>query len=322
MLKRFALFPVLALASGAVLAQAYPSRPIRMIIPLSAGGTTDTPGRIIAQKLGDALGQQVVVDNRPGAGGTLGTDMAAKSKADGYTLLLTSSAHVIGPHLYKTLPYKVLEDFVPISRVAQGPYVMVVHPSVSAKTVPEFIALAKSQPGKIDYASSGNGSFQHLVGAFFNSMAGIELTHVPYKGSGPATQDLVGGTVKVSFTGTPIALPHVKAGRLRALAVTSRARSPEMPDVPTVAEVGGASMAGYDAVIWLGLLAPTGTPPEIVQRLNRELAKILADPEAQKAIRATGVETAPSTPEEFAAQLKAESEKWGKVVKDSGAVVN
>ncbi len=322
MRKHLFLLTSLCFASSVALAQAYPNRPIRLIIPLSAGGTTDTPGRIIAQKLGEALGQQVVVDNRPGAGGTLGTDMAAKAKPDGYTLLLTSSAHVIGPHLYKKLPYSVLEDFMPISRVAQGPYVMVVHPSVSAKTVPEFIAQAKAEPGKIDYASSGNGSFQHLVGAFFTSMAGIELTHVPYKGSGPATQDLVGGTVKVSFTGTPIALPHVKAGRLRALAVTSSKRSPEMPDVPTVAEAGGAAMAGYEAVIWLGLLAPIGTPPEIVQKLNRELAKLLADPEAQKAIRATGVEVAPSTPEEFAAQLKAESDKWGKVVKDSGAVVN
>src|SRR5690349_22653839 len=221
----------LALASAAW-AQTYPSHPVRIVIPLSPGGTTDVPGRIIAQKLSETLGQNFFVENRAGAGGTIGTDFVAKSKPDGYTLLLTASPFVISPHVYKNMPYNALADFAPVIRIASGPYVLVVHPSLGVKTVKELIALAKKRPGKIDFASSGNGGAQHLVTELFMYAAGIKLNHVPYKGSGPAQQDLMSGIVKVSFVGTPIAIPHMKSGRLIALGVSTAKRSPEMPDVP------------------------------------------------------------------------------------------
>ena len=297
----------------------YPSRPIRIILPYSPGGTTDTPGRIIAQKLGEALNTAIIIDNRPGAGSTIGADAVAKAKPDGYTLLLTSTTHVHGAHLYKRLPYDTLADFAPIGKVAAGPYVLVIHPSVPANNVAEFIALAKSQPGKLDFATSGNGSSQHLCGALLSRISGIKLNHVPYKGSGPATQDLVGGQVKVGFLGTPIALPHVKAGRLRALGVSTAARTPQLPDVPTLAQAG---VVGYEATIWLGLFAPTGTPPDIVACLSTELNKVLTNPEMQAAVRGTGMEVAPSSPEEFGSYVRSEYDKWGKVVRESGAIVN
>lgn len=308
-----------ALAPVAVQAQGYPNRPIRLVLPFSPGGTTDTPGRIIAQRLGEALGQPIIVENKPGAGSTIGTDFVAKAKPDGYTLLLTSTTHVLSPHLYKHLPYDPLKDFEPVTLVASGPYVLVVNPSLPVKSVRELIALAKAQPGKIDYATSGNGSSQHLVGALFASMAGIELNHVPYRGSGPATADLIGGQVKVGFPGTPIALPHIKSGRLRALAVTTKARSPELPDVPTIAESG---VPGYEATIWLGLLAPAGTPREIIDRLQSEVSKVLRIPDLQKSVLSTGMEATSMTPEEFGAFLRSEYEKWGKVVREAHAVVN
>ena len=308
-----------ALASVAAEAQGYPNHPIRMVVPFSPGGTTDTPGRIIAQRLSEALGQPIIVENKPGAGSTIGTDFVAKAKPDGYTLLLTSTTHVLSPHLYKNLPYDPLKDFEPITLVASGPYVLVVNPSLPVKSVRELIALAKAQPGKIDYATSGNGSSQHLVGALFASMAGIQLNHVPYRGSGPATADLIGGQVKVGFPGTPIALPHIKSGRLRALAVTTKTRSPELPDVPTIAESG---VPGYEATIWLGLLAPAGTPREIIDRLNSEVSKVLRNPEVQKSVLATGVEATSMTPEEFGRFLHSEYEMWGKVVREAHAVVN
>ena len=307
------------LAAPSLRAQTYPARPIRLILPYSPGGTTDTPGRIIAQKLGEALGTAIIIDNRPGAGSTIGADAVAKAKPDGYTLLLTSTTHVHGAHLYKRLPYDTLADFTPIGKIAAGPYVLVTHPSVPANNLAEFIALAKSQPGKLDFASSGNGSSQHLFGALFSSMAGITLNHVPYKGSGPATQDLVGGQVKVGFLGTPIALPHVKAGRLRALGVSTATRAPQLPDVPTLAQAG---VTGYEATFWLGLFAPAGTSPDIVTRLSNELNKVLANPEMQVAVRGTGMEVTPSPPDEFTAYVRSEYDKWGKVVRESGAVVN
>lgn len=318
-LRRAALCLALSAFATLASAQAYPTHPIRMVLPFSSGGTTDIPGRMISQKLSEAMGQQVIVDNRPGAGSTIGTDIVAKSKPDGYTLLLTSTTHVISPSLYKNLPFNTMADFTPIMRVASGPYVLVVHPSLPAKNVRELIALAKAQPGKIDYATSGNGSFQHLVGALFCLMAGVDLTHVPYRGSGPATADMLGGQVKVGFPGTPIALPHVKAGRLRALAVTTSKRSSELPDVPTIAESG---VPGYDATVWLGLLAPSGTPREIVQKLYTETSKVLRIPEVQQNIAATGVDVNVIGPEEFAQYLRTEHDKWSKVVRDSGAQVN
>ena len=255
---RAAFAGLLAFAASGAVAQAYPSKPVRVVIPLGTGGTTDVPGRIVAQRLSEALGQQFIVENKVGAGGTIGADFVAKSKPDGYTLLLTATPHVISANLYKNLPYNALGDFAPVIRVASGPYVLTVHPSLGVNSVRELIALAKKQPGKIDYASSGNGSAQHLVGALFAHMAGIELSHVPYKSSSQAQQDLVAGMVKVGFPGTPIVLPHMKSGRLKALAVTTAQRSAHLPDVPTIAEAG---VPGYEALVWVGMLAPAGTPP-------------------------------------------------------------
>jgi len=316
--------PLAALLSGLLLAtaahaQPYPSRAIRLVLPFSAGGLVDVPGRIIAQKLSQALGQPVVVENKPGAGSSIGADFVAKSKPDGYTLMITSTTHVISANLYKNLPYDSLRDFAPVMKIAEGPYVLVVHPSLAVNNVAELIALAKAQPGKIDYASSGNGSSQHLVGALFCAMAGVDLTHVPYKGSGQATQDLVGGQVKVGFVGTPIALPHLKARRLHALAVSTTKRSPEMPEVPALAEAG---LPGYEATIWMGLFAPAGTPREILGKLYSEIGRVLSAPEAKASIGATGVEVTLSPAEEFAAFVRAEHDKWGKVVRDTGATVN
>ena len=327
-MKRLALAPrplsrACALAAlvfaSAALAQGYPSRPVHVVIPLSAGGTTDVPGRLIAQKLSETLGQQFYVENKAGAGGMIGSDYVAKSKADGYTLLLTATPFVITPHVYKKMPYQALADFAPVVRIASGPYVLVVHPSLGVHSVKELIALARKQPGKIDFASSGNGSAQHLVTALFAYMAGIQLNHVPYKGSGPAQQDLIAGIVKMSFVGTPIAIPHMKAGRLIALGVSTSKRSPEMPEVPTIAEAG---VPGYEARVWIGMLAPTGTPHEIVASLNREIGELVRTEEMRKLLLPTGMEPDPDTPEQFGAFLKADYDKWGKVVKESGATVN
>jgi tripartite-type tricarboxylate transporter receptor subunit TctC len=307
----------LALAAAAP-AQSYPTHPVRIVIPLSPGGTTDVPGRIIAQKLSETLGQQFFVENRPGAGGTIGSDFVAKAKPDGYTLLLTASPFVIAPHVYKKMPYDALADFVPVIRIASGPYVLVVHPSLGVNSVKELIALAKKEPGKIDFASSGNGSAQHLVTELFMYLAGIKLNHVPYKGSGPAQQDLMSGIIKVSFVGTPIAIPHMKSGRLKALGVSTAKRSPEMPDVPTIAEAG---VPGYEAIVWIGMLAPAGTPREIVAKLNGEIGKLVRADEVRKLLAPTGMEPDPDTPEQFGAYVKADYDKWGKVVRESGATV-
>jgi tripartite-type tricarboxylate transporter receptor subunit TctC len=308
-----------ALLAAPAAAQDYPAHPVRIVIPLSPGGTTDVPGRMIAQKLSEALGQQFFVENRAGAGGMIGSDFVAKSKPDGYTLLLTASPFVIAPHVYKKMPYNALTDFAPVIRIATGPYVLVVHPARGVHSVKELIALAKQQPGKIDFASSGNGGAQHLVTELFMYMAGIKLNHVPYKGSGPAQQDLIAGVVKVSFVGTPIAIPHMKAGRLNALGVSTAKRSPEMPDVPTIAEAG---VPGYEATVWIGMLAPAGTPPEIIAKINGEIGRLVRADEVRKLLAPTGMEPDPDTPGQFAAYLKADYDKWGKVVRESGATVN
>ncbi len=308
----------LAVLAAPAASQNYPTHPVRIVIPLSPGGTTDVPGRMVAQKLSETLGQQFFVENRAGAGGTIGSDFVAKSKPDGYTLLLTASPFVISPHVYKNMPYNALTDFAPVIRIATGPYVLVVHPSLGVKSVKDLIALAKQQPGKIDFASSGNGGAQHLVTELFMYMAGIKLNHVPYKGSGPAQQDLMSGIVKVSFVGTPIAIPHMKAGRLMALGVSTAKRSPEMPDVPTIAEAG---VPGYEATVWIGMLAPAGTPKEIVAKLNGEIGKLVRTDEMRKLLIPTGMEPDPDTPDRFGAYLKVDYDKWGKVVRDSGATV-
>ena len=307
-----------SLCAVSALAQDYPTRPVRIVIPLSPGGTTDVPGRIIAQKLSETLGQQFFVENRAGAGGTIGTDYVAKSRPDGYTLLLTASPFVIAPHVYKNMPYDALGDFAPVIRIASGPYVLVVHPSLGVNSVKELIVLAKKEPGKIDFASSGNGGAQHFVTELFMYMTGIKLNHVPYKGSGPAQQDLMSGIIKVSFVGTPIAIPHMKSGRLKALGVSTAGRSPEMPDVPTIAEAG---VPGYEALVWIGMLAPAGTPREIVARLNGEIGKLIRTDDVKRLLAPTGMEPDPDTPAQFGAYLKADYDKWGKVVRDSGATV-
>ena len=306
------------LVAAAAAAENYPSHPVRIVIPLSPGGTTDVPGRIVAQKLSDSLGQQFFVENRAGAGGTIGADFVAKSQPDGYTLLLTATPFVITPHVYKKLPYDALVDFAPVIRIASGPYVLVVHPSLGVNSVKELIALAKKNPGKIDFATSGNGSAQHLVTALFAYMAGIELNHVPYKGSGPAQQDLMSGLVKMSFVGTPIAIPHMKSGRLKALGVSTAKRSPEMPDVPTIAEAG---VPGYEALVWIGMLAPKGTPHDIIAKLNGEIGRLVHAEDVRKLLAPTGMEPDPDTPEQFGAYVKSEYDKWGKVVRESGATV-
>jgi tripartite-type tricarboxylate transporter receptor subunit TctC len=313
-----AALALVALAFPA-LADTYPSKPVKIIVPFGPGGFTDVVARILQKELAPVLGQPIIIENRPGAGSTIGTDAVAKSAADGYTLVMISTTHVISPHLYKKMPYDALADFTPVMELVEGPYVMVVNPALPAKNVREFIALAKQKPGDIFFASSGNGSSQHLVGALFMQMAGVKLTHVPYKGSNAAMQDLLGGQVKASFVGMPNALPNLASGKLRALAVTTRKRSPDLPDVPTMDEAG---VKGYDATIWLGMLAPKGTPREIVDKLNASMRKVLADPEAQKLMHKAGVEVAPSTPEQFASLMKSEYARWGEVVARTGAVVN
>ena len=317
--RRSAIALLILAAAPPLLAQSYPARPVRMIVPFSPGGATDVPARIVAQRLSEALGQQVIIDNRPGAGSALGAEAVAKANPDGYTLLLTATTHVISASLYKKLPYDAIRDFAPVVLIGSGPNVLAVHPSLPAKSVRELIALARTQPGKIDYASSGNGSAQHLFGALFMSMANISMMHIPYKGSAPATTDLISGQVSVGFPGIALALPHTRAGRLRALAVTSAKRSKAMPDVPAIDEVG---VPGYAATLWSGLLAPRGTPPEIVQRLYDEIAKLLKRPEVESAFLATGTDVTISAPVEFGQFLNAEFDKWAKVIKTIDARVN
>jgi tripartite-type tricarboxylate transporter receptor subunit TctC len=308
------------LAAGTALAQTYPSRPVRLVVPLSPGGFADVPTRMLLPRLSLALGKQVFVENKPGAGGTIGADSVAKSAPDGHTLLVAATPHVISAHLYRTLPYDTLKDFAPVALFGSGPYALVVNPQqLPVASVRELIAAAKAKPGKIDYASSGNGSAQHLVSALFSTLAGIELNHVPYKGSGPAMQDLLGGQVPVSFAGIPNVISSVRAGKLRALAVSTANRWSELPEVPTVAEAG---VPGYEATLWLGLAAPAGTPAEIVNRLYAETAKVLLDPELQQSFRGAGVSATVMNPQEFGAFMRVEYEKWGRVVRSTGATVN
>lgn len=310
---------ICCMALPAAWADAWPERPIKIVVPFAPGGFTDVVARMVQKELGPSIGQPIIIENRPGAGSSIGTDAVAKAKPDGYTLVMISTTHVISPHLYKTLPYDPIKDFAPVMKLGEGPYVLVVHPSLPVKNVAELIALAKAKPDKIDYASSGNGSSQHLVGALFATMAGAPINHVPYKGSNQAMQDLLGGQVMLSFVGMPNALPNLASGKLRALAVSTRKRSPDLPDVPTLDETG---VHGYDATIWLGLLAPAGTPREVVQKINAEMTKVLSTSEARKLISSAGVEVATSTPEEFGALLQSEFDRWGKVVRETGATVN
>jgi len=300
-------------------AQSYPTRPIRIVVPFGPGGFTDVAARILQKELAPAIGQPIVIENKPGAGSTIGTTDVARSAPDGYSLVMISTTHVISPHLYKQMPYDPIKDFTPVMKLAEGPYVLVVHPSLPVKNVADLIALAKAKPNTIDYASSGNGSAQHLVGALFVTMAGAPLSHVPYKGSSQAMNDVLGGIVKVSFVGVPNALANLQAGKIKALAVTTKKRYAELPDVPTLDEAG---VKGYDATIWLGLLAPPGTPRDIVDKLNTSITKILSTPDARKLMASAGVDVATSSPEDFATLMQSELERWGKVVRETGATVN
>jgi tripartite-type tricarboxylate transporter receptor subunit TctC len=313
----FAALALFAAALPAAAADTWPSKPVKIIVPFGPGWFTDVVARILQKELAPALGQPIIIENRPGAGSTIGTDAVAKAPADGYTLVMVSTTHVISPHLYKKMTYDPIKDFAPVMKLVEGPYVMVVHPSLGVSNVREFVALAKKKPNEIFFASSGNGSAQHLVGALFMQMAGVQLSHVPYKGSNAAMQDLLGGQVKLSFVGMPNAIPNL--GKLKALAVTTKKRSADLPDVPTMDEAG---VKGYEATIWLGMLAPKGTPREVVDKLNADIRKVLADPEAMSLMHKAGVEVATSTPEEFQALMQQELDRWGKVVKETGAVVN
>ncbi len=321
MMKRtqFLAAAMLALAAPFAAAQGYPTKAIKIIVPFGPGGFTDVAARILQKELAPAIGQPVIIENKPGAGSTIGTSEVSKAQPDGYTLVMISTAHVISPHLYKSIPYDPIRDFTPVMKLAEGPYVLVTHPSLPVKNVRELIALAKAQPNTIDYASSGNGSAQHLVGALFVTMAGAPLSHVPYKGSSQAMNDVLGGQVKVSFVGVPNALPNLTSGKLRALAVSTKARYAELPDVPTLAESG---VRDYDATIWLGLLAPPNTPRDVVQKINATVTRILSQSEARKLMATAGVDVATSSPEEFGRLLQSELDRWGKVVKETGATVN
>jgi tripartite-type tricarboxylate transporter receptor subunit TctC len=305
--------------SAEIHAQSYPARPVRLIVPFSPGGAADVPGRILADRLTASLGQQVVIENRPGAGSTIGAEAAAKAPPDGYTLFMISNTHFVSAALYKKLSYDSLNDYTPITQITSAPNVLIVHPSMPAKSVKELVALAKARPGEINYASSGNGSTQHLTGALFCKMAAINMTHIPYRGSGPVTADLLAGQVQVGFPGIAGMLPHIKSGKLRALGVTSGRRSPELPDVPTIAEAG---VKGYEMVAWFGIAAPKGLPRDIQMRVHGDLLKVLKSPDMQKSMRNVGQEVAfQEKPEQFYVFMKAEAAKWAKVVQESGARV-
>jgi tripartite-type tricarboxylate transporter receptor subunit TctC len=304
----------LALACPAS-AQPYPSKTIKIVVPFAVGGIADTFARVIGQKLGDAWGQPVVVENKGGAGGNIGADFVAKSPPDGYTLVMGNiGTHAVNPYLLKNMPFDPLKDFAPIAHVLDAEGLLVVNPGVNAKSVPEVIALAKAEPGKLSYASGGMGTTSHLAGELFKSMAKVDVIHVPYKGNSPAITDLLGGQTQMVFATMPTVLPQVKAGRLRAIAVIGPERTPALPDVPTIAE----TLPGFAVSNWIGLFAPAGTPPEIVAKLNAEVQKIMQQPDVQKRLETEGAKFIPTTPQSFAAFQRGEAEKWFKAIKEAG----
>ncbi len=316
----FAALALMLVCTGAS-AQTYPTKTIRLVVPYPAGGPLDIMARAIGQKLTEAWHQPVVVDNRAGAGGNIGADLVAKSPADGYTLLMGAVAtHAINPSLYSKMPYDPVKDFAPVALVAQVPNILVVNPAVPAKTVRELIDLARAKPGYLNFASGSTGSTGHLAGELFNTMAGVKMVHIPYKGAAPATADLLAGQVQLMFDNLASALPNVKAGKLRALAVTTLTRSPAMPDLPTIAESG---LPGFDLTTWFGLMVPAGTPPEIVAKLNAEVVRALNATDMRERLEKMGAEPpANNTPEHFAAFIRVEAAKYAKVVKESGAKVD
>jgi tripartite-type tricarboxylate transporter receptor subunit TctC len=310
---------VLSFAAHAVLAQAYPSKPIRMVVPFAAGaGSNDIMARLTAQKLSESFGQQVVVDNRPGASGIIGCDIVAKAQPDGYTVLMMSLTFAVNPSLFRKLPFDSGKDFAPVTMVASAPLMLVVHPSVPAKSVAELIAYAKANPDKLNFGSGGPGSTPHLAGEMFKMMAGIRIAHIPYKGGAPALADLVGGQIQLMLENIPGTLPFVKAGKLRALAVTDTKRSPVVPDLPTLGEEG---LKGYELIGWNGLFLPGNTVKPVVTKLYRETRQTLMLPDVKERLAQMGAEGVGDTPEQFAVFIKAEIAKWAKVVQAAGIQV-
>ena len=299
--------------------QGYPTRSIRIVAPSTPGDAPDVIARLVAERLSAALGQQVVVENRPGAGGVVGSEIVAKSAPDGYTLIMgNAGSHGINAAVYSKLPYDILKDFAPVSQIAIAPNIFVVNPGLPVTTIPEFIAYAKARPGQLSYASGGNGSSSHMSMELLKSMAGIDVVHVPYKGSTPALTDVISGQDAVMSVNMPPAVPHVKSGRLRALAVTTRSRTPSMPDLPTVAE----SLPGYETVAWFGVLAPAGTPKDVVNRLSMEIAKIARSPDMRERLEGMGAEPVGSTPEEFGAVMARDIAKWTALAKSVGIKID
>ncbi len=294
--------------------QAYPSRPLRMVVPFPPGGPTDITGRTLAQKLSERWNQPVVVENRPGAGSIIGTEIAAKSAPDGYTILLGSNSIALQPLLQSKLPYDPQRDLAPVILAVRIPNVLIVHPSVPANTLAEFIALAKAKPATINYASVGNATGPHLFGELFRGMTGVDIVHVPYKGTAPAVNDLLAGQVQALFDSLATALPNIRAGKLRALGVTSLQRSKSAPDIPTISEAGAP---GYEATGWFGVLVPAGTPADIIAKMNAELGAILKQPDVEERFLKFGAEGGGGTPEQFAAFIRSEQEKWGKVIREA-----
>jgi tripartite-type tricarboxylate transporter receptor subunit TctC len=310
-------FGLLALTPLAAQAQAFPTKAITIIVPFSAGGTTDILARVLGQFISKDLGQPVIIDNRAGAGGNIGTQLVARAAPDGYTILMgTVGTHAINQSLYPKLAFDPIKDFAPLTRVALVPNLLVANPAQPFKTVKELTAYAKANPGKVTFGSSGSGTSIHLSGELFKQMAGVDIQHVAYKGSAPAVNDLLGNHIAIMFDNMPSAISHVKAGKLRPLAVTTAQRSPALPDVPTIAEAG---VPGYEATSWFGLLAPAKTPAPVVARLNASILKALADPDVKKKLLEQGAEPAGETPAQFAAFIASETVKWGKIVKQSGA---
>ena len=315
----FALAAAVLPATQALAQKDYPNRPVRMIIPFSPGGSNDIMGRLVAGKLTQSMGEQVVVDNRPGASGIIGTDIAAKSAPDGYTVLVMSLTFAVNPSLHSKLPYDTAKDLIPVTLIASAPLMLVVHPSLPTKTVKEFIAYTKANPGKLNFGSGGPGSTPHLAGEMLKSMAGIKMAHIPYKGGGPALADLVGGQIQLMLENIPSTLPFVKSGKLRGLAITSKQRSPTVPDMPTLDEAG---VKGFDLTGWNGLFVPRGTPRAIINLLHAETVKALAAPDVKQRLAAMSAVGGGESPAQFSAFVKAETEKWAKISKEAGLKVD
>jgi tripartite-type tricarboxylate transporter receptor subunit TctC len=319
-LKNAFLTSVMALLfAGPILAQSFPAKPVRVVVPYPPGGPTDIVARVLFQQVAEATGQQFLIDNRAGAGGNIGAELVAKSPPDGYTVLIGTTAHAINMSLFKNLNYDIQKDLMPVSLLTQGPLVLVAHPQFPASSVKEVIELAKTKPGGLNFASSGNGQSTHLSAELFNTMAGIKMAHVPYKGSAPALTDVMSGQVDVMFDTTLSAMPFVKAGKLKALGLTSAVRSPAAPDVPTIAESG---LPGYEVFAWNGVLVPAGTPKAIIQQLNDHIRKAMLLPQVKDKFSAQGFAASWNSPESFGVFLKTEVDKWGRTVKASGATLD